>query len=146
MVTVGCSMWRMVMRMPTTTVHRPLTMPVAQLRTLIPALLYHSPLGEASKARGPGPPEPFVRGSRAAGTASDLQVLELLGKLGQVPAALPGDQDHVLDPHPAHAEVVEPGLHRHDGSGLQPAVPGPHRRSLVDVQPHPVAGPVEEPH
>jgi hypothetical protein len=42
MVTVGWSMWRMVMRMPTTTVQRPLTMPEAQLMTLMVPFLYHS--------------------------------------------------------------------------------------------------------
>src|SRR5438445_494293 len=54
MVTVGWSMWRMVMRMPTTTVHRPLTMPEAQLMTLILDLLYHGCRHETRNRRDLG--------------------------------------------------------------------------------------------
>src|SRR6185503_19391904 len=55
MVTVGWSMWRMVMRMPTTTVHRPLTMPEAQLMTLMTDFLI-SQLGMGGKETGGGSP------------------------------------------------------------------------------------------
>src|SRR5215211_4157335 len=57
----------------------------------------------------------------------------------------PARARQVLDPHPAEAGQVHPGLHRHRRPGGEPpggALPDPGR--LVDLQPDPVPGRVAE--
>src|SRR4029453_9727349 len=68
-----------------------------------------------------------------------------LGGAGQDPAPVVGAHDRVLDPDPAVLGQVDAGLERHDVAGSERSVGGrAHPGGLVDLQPHPVAGAVEE--
>ena len=82
-----------------------------------------------------------VNAGTLAQPTSNLQ--PLLEVREHVAAGL-GHGHHVLDPHPAQAREVQPGLNRDDRARFQ-ALGELKARGLVDLQPQAVARAVEEP-
>src|SRR5512143_2055660 len=71
--------------------------------------------------------------------------LEDLWNPGEVPRARLRHEGHVLDPHTAETEVVEPRLHGHDVAGPPCPRARRDRRRLVDLETEAVARAVKEP-